>query len=359
MDTSLPLPQRMRASVLPALYTLKQRSTAAFLGPAAGLWHAFMGRRAHERHSDAKLLAVIDRLHEEALALDYANAEADLYPRSLVLPLPGWHDVRFLPRALLDMPRIYFRKQKNDFHVDAPPDARAETFPDYYLRTFHWQTDGWMSAHSAKVYELQVEFLFFGTMDVMRRRGLAALVRALGGDRRRMQVRVLDVACGTGRFLEQAHAALPYAKLEGLDLSPYYVERARDRIGEDARVQVRVGNAEAIGGDDGVYDAVTCGFLFHELPKDARRRVARELYRVLEPGGVLVAQDSMQRMDPNGRDLEVFLDWFPSAYHEPYYKGYTQDDLGALLAETGFERVAEEHVLFSKIVVARKPLSSG
>ncbi len=348
---------RAGAAIASALYTIKQRSFAAVFGPAAGLWHSFMGQHAH--NGDRRVLAAIDRLHAEALAADYANAEAGLYPRSLIFPMPGWHDLRFLLEALVDFPSIYFRQRRGDFHVAPPKAGSAPTpdLPDYYLRTFHWQTDGWLSAHSARVYELQVEFLFFGTMDVMRRRSLAALVRALGGDRRRMRVRILDVACGTGRFLEQARAALPQATLEGVDLSAYYVERARKRLGHADAASVRVANAEALGGEGGVYDAVTCGFLFHELPRDARRRVAAELYRVLEPGGVLVLQDSMQRTDPNGRELEAFLDWFPRAYHEPYYKGYVEDDLAVLLEEAAFVVAAREPVLFSTVLVARKPLN--
>jgi ubiquinone/menaquinone biosynthesis C-methylase UbiE len=341
-----------------ALYTLKQRSVSAVLGPAAGLWHSFMG--THAKKGDPGLLQVIDRLHREALQQDYANAEAGLYPKSLLAPLPGWHDVRHLPEALRDLPSIYARKRRGDFHVGGADDAAQAhgnaapgELPNYYLRAFHWQTDGWLSAHSARVYELQVEFLFFGTMDVMRRRALAALVRALGGDRRRMRVRILDVASGTGRFLEQAKAALPEATLEGVDLSPFYVERARRRLGRAARV--RVANAEHLGGEGGVYDAVTCGFLFHELPSDARRRVLAECFRVLEPGGVLVVQDSMQRCDPNGKELEVFLDWFPLAYHEPYYKGYVDGDLADLLVEAGFRVTHRDHVLFSKLLVAEKP----
>jgi ubiquinone/menaquinone biosynthesis C-methylase UbiE len=339
-----------------AAYLLKQRTVAAGLGAAAGLWHSLMG--PHERKGDPALLRVIQQLHEDALARDYANAEAGLYPKSLVVPLPGWHDARFLAEAVLDLPRILWRKRRGAFQVAAEKTATdpAVEFPDYYLRTFHWQTDGWMSAHSARVYELQVEFLFFGTMDVMRRRGLAALVRALDGDPRRMRVRVLDVACGTGRYLQQVRAALPEATLEGVDLSPYYVERAQNRLAGDGALTLRVANAESLGGDDDAYDAVTCGFLFHELPKDARRRVVRELFRVLEPGGVLVVQDSMQRTDPNGQALEVFLDWFPVAYHEPYYKGYTHDDVAAFLEDAGFRVESRDHVLFSKVVVARKPL---
>jgi ubiquinone/menaquinone biosynthesis C-methylase UbiE len=337
-----------RPSLGAALYTAKQRSIAAFLGPAAGLWHSFMGSRAGK--GDRKVLAAIDRLHGEALRQDYAAADEGLYPHRLLVPPPGWHDRRFLAEAILDAPSIYRRKRQGAFDVPVTP---GQDLPGYYLRTFHWQTDGWLSAHSARVYEVQVEFLFFGTMDVMRRRALAALVRALGGDRRRMRVRVLDVACGTGRFLEQARAALPEATLEGVDLSPHYVERARRRL--RGRAAFRVGNAEALGGEDEAYDAVTCGFLFHELPADARERVLREAYRVLEPGGVLVVQDSMQRVDPNGHELEVFLDWFPVAYHEPYYKGYSHDDLAARVEQAGFRVTARDHVLFSKVVVATKP----
>ena len=345
-----------RLPLAPTLYTLKQRGVAAFLGPAAGVWHSFMGQ--HAKKGDPRLLTVIERLHTDALQQDHAQADEGLYPWSLLAPLPGWHDVRFLPQAIFDLPRIFARKERNEFKVEPPAGVSSE-LPGYYARAFHWQTDGWLSAHSAEIYELQVEFLFFGTMDVMRRRALAHLVRALGGDRRRMRVKVLDVACGTGRFLEQARAALPEATLDGVDLSPFYAERARARAqaAGGGNGTVRVGNAEALGGEDGVYDAVTCGFLFHELPKDARRRVVSELFRVTEPGGVLVVQDSMQRVDPSGKDLDVFLDWFPTAYHEPYYKGYVDDDLAPVLEAAGFEILAHDHVLFSKLLVAKKPLA--
>jgi len=333
-----------------ALYSTKQRSVAALFGPLAGMWHGLIGQR--EGKGDPRLLTTIQRLHEEALRADYRNAEQDLYPKSLILPLPGWHDVRFLPRAFVDLPLMYLRKKRNAYEID--DSAASAELPEYYRRAFHWQTNGWMSAHSAKIYELQVEFLFFGTMDVMRRGGLAALVRALGGDRRRMRVRILDVACGTGRFLEQARATLPEATLEGVDLSPFYLRRAEQRLGRGAKL--RVANAESLGGPDGVYDAVTCSFLMHEMPKDARRRVVKELFRVLEPGGVLMLEDSMQRMDPSGSELSVFLDWFPVAYHEPYFKGYVDDDLSVVLEEAGFRIEATEHPLFAKVLVAKKPL---
>ena len=41
-------------------------------------------------------------------------------------------------------------------------------YPDYYLQNFHW-TGGWMSADSAKQYELGTEAVFVGLQDAMQR----------------------------------------------------------------------------------------------------------------------------------------------------------------------------------------------
>ena len=48
----------------------------------------------------------------------------------------------------------------------APDPAR---YPAYYLQNFHYQTDGWLSADSARLYDFQVETLFLGSADTMRR----------------------------------------------------------------------------------------------------------------------------------------------------------------------------------------------
>ena len=47
-----------------------------------------------------------------------------------------------------------------------------ERYPAYYLQNFHYQTDGWLSADSARLYDFQVETLFLGSADTMRRQVL-------------------------------------------------------------------------------------------------------------------------------------------------------------------------------------------
>lgn len=43
--------------------------------------------------------------------------------------------------------------------------TKSPLYPDYYQNDFHFQTDGWMSAGSASVYEVSTETLFVGRQD--------------------------------------------------------------------------------------------------------------------------------------------------------------------------------------------------
>lgn len=298
---------------------------------------------------DARVLGILQRRYERLLERDLANVDAGIYPRELLYQLPLLGYLRHLPEALADVPRFLWRSYTAR-HDDLPAAVDRERYPRYYLRTFHWQTDGWFSARSARLYDPSVEFLFGGTADVMRRMAIPPLVAALRAAR---APRVLDVACGTGRFLLQLGRALPRARLYGLDLSPPYLLRAAELLA-GREVSLVHENAEAMPFADGQFDAVSSVFLFHELPADARRRVAGEMWRVLRPGGRLVISDSAQLAESG--EIEAVLHAFPAAYHEPYYKSYLRDDLAAMLEASGFEIEAVEPHLVSKVIVARKPV---
>ena len=223
-------------------------------------------------------------------------------------------------------------------------------YPDYYLRNFHWQTDGWLSDRSARIYDFGVDLLFGGATDVMRRMVVPPVASAVRGID---APRILDIACGTGRLLGALHAALPDARLHGLDLSPFYLAEARKRLADARELTLCVENAETLPFRDGYFDAVTSVFLFHELPRDARRRVAAEALRVLRPGGRFVVLDSAQLSE--SADIAYFLDEFHRLYHEPYYKGYLRDDLDAMLAEVGFTAVGAEPAFVAKLAWGSRP----
>ena len=222
--------------------------------------------------------------------------------------------------------------------------AASDLYPDYYRNAFHYQTDGWMSGRSADVYETSTETLFLGRQDAMQRLSLLPLAKGLAG-RDGKPPRLLEVACGTGRFATFLRDNHPAAELTCVDLSPFYLDKARDNdaywrrrkaasAGQPAPpaatfVQAK---AEALPFEDGSFDAVVCVYLFHEMPAEARAAAAAEMARVLAPGGTLVLTDSMQRGDrpPLDDQLVNF-----ERLNEPHYRDYICTDIGALFEAHG------------------------
>ena len=297
-------------------------------------------------------IATLRSRTEELFARDLRNVAEGLYPRDLLFQIPIREYARAFPLLLLDAPRVVRRMRARDFK-DIPSVDKGR-YPAYYRRTFHWQTDGYFSDHSATVYDLGVELLFRGTADIMRRQVIPPVSRFL---RERGQppqrTRLLDVACGTGRVLQQLATAHPELRYHGVDLSPFYVKSARRRLRDVAEVSLLVENAEHLPYVDGHFDVVTSVYLFHELPRNARRNVVREMFRVLRPGGLVVLEDSAQPSD--SPTIANVLASFPAEYHEPFYQDYLADDLADLLAECGFTVESSDPHLVAKVVVARKP----
>jgi len=224
------------------------------------------------------------------------------------------------------------------------------TYPSYYLQKFHFQSDGYLSGASAERYDHQVEVLFGGAAAAMRRQALVPLKAALLG---RPGARLLDVGCGTGRFLREVKANYPRLEATGLDLSPYYLAVAQRDLRSWSRVQLVLGAAEAIPFADSQFDAITCVYLFHELPPGVRRAVVAEIRRVLKPGGMLVFVDSLQPGDEP--DYDAMLDYFPVAFHEPYYASYLREDLERMWSP-GFTPGQRVPAYFSKVLSYRREL---
>ncbi len=294
------------------------------------------------------------RLFEDIAALlkqDLANVEAGLYP------MPADHDGSFATmiqrsRAFFqDLPAIHRRRESGDHNEVLTEEMRGKR-PLYYLQNFHFQSGGWMTEDSARLYDTQVETLFYGSANVMRRQALPPLHEIFAGrDQRRLSL--LDIGCGTGRFLDCVKQAWPRLPAIGLDLSEPYVEEARRHLARWSGIGLMVANAESIPLPDESQDAVTCVFLFHELPPKVRRIALAEFARVLKPGGRLVLVDSIQRGDQP--DYDGLLELFPQSFHEPYYLSYIDEDFAALGEACGLAHVRDERAYVSKVMVFDKP----
>lgn len=229
--------------------------------------------------------------------------------------------------------------------------AEAEQVPDYFAQDFHFQKGGYLAEDSARLYDVQVETLFYGSAAAMRRAALRPLAEYLEGKDQR-QLALLDVACGTGRLLREIRLVYPAMRLAGLDLSKAYLAEAERHLAGLRRVDLLAANAEEIPQPDASQDILTSVFMFHELPPDVRRRVAGEMARVLKPGGRLIFIDSLQMGDRPGWD--GLLEAFPQRFHEPYYRQYAIDDLDRLFAEKGLAAVSGGTAFLSKMLVRTK-----
>jgi ubiquinone/menaquinone biosynthesis C-methylase UbiE len=287
----------------------------------------------------------------DLFAKDRANIEAGLYPAPDDMRVDAaLSTLRNSARFFRDLPHVDARRLQGEA-TQVRADAKAGVYPTYYLQNFHYQSGGWLTEHSAKLYDTQVEILFGGAADAMRRIALGSLARAMRG-RDQRKLAMVDLGCGNGRFLSQVMSAYPRLRATGLDLSPAYCAEAHERLAAWPHVEIVTGALEQAPFEDAMFDAITCVYLFHELPPRIRRDAAREIARLLKPGGVFVLADSLQLGDTP--DLDRMLEYFPVGFHEPYYGSYQQEDLTALLGEAGLAHEETELAFLTKVIRFRK-----
>jgi ubiquinone/menaquinone biosynthesis C-methylase UbiE len=322
-----------------------QKMFAARVSRPVPVPEALRGRPVPDRR---RILADLRSLIEQ----DWRNIEAGHYALPIHELGSPFEAIRRAVDFFADLSAVERRRH-------GPAEGRVVTekpsgaYPRYYLQTFHFQTDGYLSRASADRYDHQVEVLFGGGAAAMRRQALVPLKRAIGG---RPGARLLDLACGTGQFLRQVKTNYPRLHVTGLDLSPHYLDAARLTLQAWSRVALVHAAAEAMPFADARFDAVTCIYLFHELPPPVRRAVVDEVRRVLKPGGMLIFVDSLQTGDVP--DYDAMLDYFPVAFHEPFYTSYLREDLDRLW-RPGFTVGEHYPAYFSKVVSYRRNPDGG
>jgi cytosine/adenosine deaminase-related metal-dependent hydrolase/ubiquinone/menaquinone biosynthesis C-methylase UbiE len=97
---------------------------------------------------------------------------------------------------------------------------------------------------------------------------------------------VLDIGCGTGRWLTRLEALDP-ASLTGIDCSTTMLERAREKVRPATRLVH--GDCLALSGEDASYNFVMASFLLSYL--EDLHGFARECARILRPEGWMLISD--------------------------------------------------------------------
>lgn len=105
---------------------------------------------------------------------------------------------------------------------------------------------------------------------------------------------VLDVGCGTGRFLDRLGHMFPTVRRVGVDLSEEMLQGARrsfreGRFGDRKRPIFVRASVEALPFGSNRFDAVFCSFSFLHYPEP--ENAIAEIARVLKPSGKFVWVD--------------------------------------------------------------------
>ena len=165
---------------------------AASLGPLP----PYKPKRPVPRFNE--LLSTLGRLIED----DSAAVRQGLYP---AMPDDGTSLADYVGRIramMADLPEA-LRRRATDAADTAKAAAAGEDLPAYFVQDFHFQSGGYLTHESARLYDLQVETLFFGAAGPMRRSVLRTIAQEMRGcDQRKRSL--LDVGCGAGAFLKAA-----------------------------------------------------------------------------------------------------------------------------------------------------------
>jgi ubiquinone/menaquinone biosynthesis C-methylase UbiE len=140
--------------------------------------------------------------------------------------------------------------------------------------------------HSPLIYDVLAWLLMRGREGAFRQK-LVDLARLHASET------VLDVACGTGTLAIAAKRRVgPGGSVHGIDASPEMIARATKKAkAGGVEVIFRNANVEALPYPDAHFDAVLSTLMLHHLPRQARQQCAREIRRVLKPGGRVLAVD--------------------------------------------------------------------
>jgi tRNA (cmo5U34)-methyltransferase len=99
--------------------------------------------------------------------------------------------------------------------------------------------------------------------------------------------RVLDLGCGDGQVVGRVVAANPEVEAVACDFSPEMLGRARERFDGVATVMVVEHDLDdPLPSAWGSFDAVVSAFAIHHVIDERKRALYREVFELLEAGGV-------------------------------------------------------------------------
>jgi ubiquinone/menaquinone biosynthesis C-methylase UbiE len=149
--------------------------------------------------------------------------------------------------------------------------------------------------------------------------------------------RILDIGTQSGKNLLPYGEVFPQAELYGLDVSAPTLRYGHAKAEHDGiPVHFSQQNAEATDFPDGHFDLIVSSFFFHEVPVPVTKRILKECFRLLGPGGMMTHME----LPPHKLAtpvLNFMWDWDTKNNNEPSYTAFRSQDPMALCVEAGFK----------------------
>ena len=98
--------------------------------------------------------------------------------------------------------------------------------------------------------------------------------------------RILDLGTGDGRLLALAKLAKPKICGIAVDFSPTMLGKARSCFEKDENISVMEHDLNDPLPDMGKFDVVLSSFAIHHLSDERKQAIYREIFTLLEPGGI-------------------------------------------------------------------------
>ena len=159
---------------------------------------------------------------------------------------------------------------------------------------------------------------------------------------RRPRERFLEAGVGTGWAFERIVAASGTEDAAGLDVSEGMLEVAAQRLAAAGlgKAELLLGSLTDLPFRAGTFDCLLCTYTLDVMPSMLLPDAARELYRVLRPGGRL---DTVNLTPGEGDDAAFTVDWLQRFERDPeYFGGARPLVIAPLLVASGFA-VVERH----------------
>ena len=246
----------------------------------------------------------------------------------------------------MDLPKIDKRRAEKKFN-DLEKD---KDLPKYFLRNFHYQTDGYLSESSANLYEFQVETLFSGSAATMRRFSMLPMIDFIKSNGENLKF--LDIGTGSGEFIKTIKYNFPKLNIICSDISKAYLDVAKKKLKKFSDIKYNNCKGEKLPFDDNSFDLINSVYLFHEVPSSIRVKIFSEISRVLKKDGIFILTDSLQLGD--NYTLDPLLEFFPYSTHEPYYSKFIREDLISIAENYGLKIYYTKNAYLTKTLAFKK-----